>query len=81
MPNLLYYEAKIQLRPASEKILDFVNNQIKERKGVFISKIDKLKTGVDIYISDQRFAQALGKKLKKVFGGELKLSRKLHGVN
>lgn len=81
MPNASYYEAIIQIRPADKKVLDFVRNQIEKRKNVFVSKIEEFKYGVDIYISDQRFARALGKRLKKVFGGEVKLSRKLHTVS
>jgi NMD protein affecting ribosome stability and mRNA decay len=80
MHNQSYYEAIIQLRPADEKVVDFVRSQIKER-GAFISKIEELKTGVDIYVSDQRFARALSKKLKVRFGGEVKLTRKLHTVS
>lgn len=77
MHNALYYEAIIQLRPFRKKIVDYVMKRIDERKDVFISKIVELKTGIDFYVSSQRFARALGKKLKKAFNGELKLSRKL----
>lgn len=73
-----YYEAIIQIRPKDEEILNFVDNQIKKRKNVFISKIVEKRFGVDVYISDQRFARSLGKKLKDKFKGELKTSRKLH---
>lgn len=77
-----YYEAIIQLRPADKEIIDFIVKQTNERKGVFISKIEELKTGIDLYISSQRFARALGKKLKKRFrNGELVTSRKLFTVN
>jgi|SRR3989344_1100284 len=73
-----YFQAIIQLRPNDEKLLNFVLSQVKERKYVFISKEVKLKTGIDLYISDQKFARALGKKLKKSFKGKLILSRQLH---
>ncbi len=73
-----YYEAIMQLRPNNEELIKFVLSKIKERKNVFISKSIKLKAGVDIYLSDQRFARALGKKLKRSFKGKLILSRKLH---
>lgn len=81
MPNQLYYEAIIQIRPAKEEILNFIKKRIEERKGVFVSKIEELKTGVDLYISDQRFARALASKLRKTFKGEVKLTRKLHTVS
>ena len=76
-----YYEAIIQIRPATKEILDFIKKKIEERKGVFVSKMEELKTGVDLYVSDQRFARALSKQLKRTFRGEVKLTRKLHTVS
>ena len=76
-----YYEAILQLRPYKKEVLDFVRNQIAKRKDVFISKEEKLKTGIDLYTSSQRFTRALGKKLKKSFKGELKTTRSLFGRN
>ncbi len=73
-----YFQAIIQLRPRDEKLYKFVLDRISERKNVFIAKEINLKTGVDIYLSDQRFARALGQKLKRSFKGKLILSRKLH---
>lgn len=73
-----YYEAIIQLRNPNQELLNFVSNQLKRRKDVFISKEVKQKSGVDIYISSQRFARALGNKMKRSFKGNLKTSRKLH---
>ena len=81
MHNPSYYEAILQLRPYNEDVVKFVLVQIKERKNVFIAKEVKLKTGIDLYISDQRFTQALGKKLKKRFKGKLIKSKKIHTVN
>ena len=73
-----YYEAILQLRPFSEELINFVIKRIEERKNVFITKEVPLKTGIDLYLTDQRFARSLGKKLKKSFKGKLILSRKLH---
>ena len=73
-----YFQAILQLRPDDEKVVNFVLKQIKERKNVSISKQINLKTGLDLYISDQKFTRSLGKKLKKIFKGKLILSRKLH---
>lgn len=72
-----YFEAKIQLRPFRQDIYDFILDEVKKRGKVFISKIDELKTGIDIFISDQRFARRLGKMMKDKFGGELKITRTL----
>ncbi|MBU2589873.1 MAG: hypothetical protein KKA65_02095 [Nanoarchaeota archaeon] len=77
-----YFEAKIQLRPATEETLRFIKNRVRERESVFISKTEELKEGgVDIYLSSQRYAQTIGRGLKKSFGGEFKISRTLHTLN
>jgi nonsense-mediated mRNA decay protein 3 len=73
-----YFEAVIQLRPFDEEVMRFIENQVKKRKDVFISKVEKLKTGVNLYISSQRFARSLGQKMKKSFKGELKITKTLH---
>ena len=72
-----YYEAIIQLRPATEAIIRFINNQCKKR-GEAISKIAEQKNGLDLYITSQRLARTLGPKMKRAFGGELLITRKLH---
>ena len=81
LPRAGYYEAVIQLRPKSQKVLRFIRDQVRKRPGVFISKEVVLKTGIDIYLSSQRFARDLGRKLKNQFQGELTISRALYGVN
>lgn len=73
-----YYEAIIQLRPVTRELMKFIENRLKERENVFVSKIEEHKHGVDIYISSQKYAQTIGRGLKKSFQGELKLSRTLH---
>lgn len=76
-----YYEAVIQLRPATDEIMKFIQNRIKERPKVYISKIKHVKTGVDIYLSSQSYARAIGKKLKRTFKGNLKITRTLHTMD
>ena len=76
-----YFEAIIQLRPAETSLVSYVYSLIEAKSDVSISKIEKLKTGIDIYLSSWRAAVAIGKKLKDRFSGELKLSRALHGIN
>ncbi len=72
-----YFEAVIQLRNPTEELISFIRNQIKKRGNVFVAKEDIEKYGVDIYISDQRFARALGNKMKRAFKGELITSRRI----
>lgn len=73
-----YFEAIIQLRPPTDELVRFIISQIKKRKDVFISKIDEFKFGIDIYMSSQKFARALAKKLKDNFKGEMKMSASIH---
>lgn len=77
MHNPLYYEAKIQLRPGNKEFLDFIKKKVKKKGKVFISKVEVLKEGIDVYLSSWRFAISLGKMLKKSFGGEVSITRKL----
>ena len=75
-----YYEAIIQLRPYDEEIFDFIEAEIKRRtEAVFVTRIEELKTGIDIYLTSQKFARGLGPRIKKKFKGwELKMTRKIH---
>ena len=75
-PN--YYQGILQLRDVNEEILNFVANQIKKRDDVAVTKTVKLQNGVDLYITSQKFIKILGKKLRDSFGGEIKVSAKLH---
>ena len=75
-PN--YYQGILQLRDITDEILDFVHNQVKKRGDVLITKTVKFHNGLDIYITSQKFITIIGKKLKESFGGELKISSKLH---
>jgi len=73
-----YYEAVIQIRPRDKEILNYVRNQIRKKKGVQISKEEFFKYGIDVYVTDQKFARNLGQKLKKAFKGELKITKSIH---
>lgn len=78
--HALYYEAILQLRPAPPKLLAYVYSFL-EAKGVSIPRQEKLKTGIDMYLSSNRAALALGKRLKSAFPGKLVLSRALHSTD
>ncbi len=75
-----YFEGILQLRNPNSLVIDFINKQVENKQGVFISKRVNVINGIDLYFSSQRFLQNLGRKLQKTFGGELKVSTKLHGV-
>ncbi len=76
-----YYEGVLQLRHVNDEIINFVLNQIIKRGNVAITKTVKFSNGVDLYITSQKYIRILGKKLKDSFGGELKISSKLHTRN
>jgi NMD protein affecting ribosome stability and mRNA decay len=76
-----YFEGILQLRNPNGLVIDFINKQIENKEGVFISKRVKVINGYDLYFSSQKFLQNLGRKLQKVFGGEMKISTKLHTQN
>lgn len=84
MPNPMrnnYFEATIQLRPFDQTIMEYIIKEVNNRKGVFIANVEELKTGIDIFLSSQKFARALGKKLKQRFKGTLTISRKMHKLD
>ena len=73
-----YYEAILQLRPRDKELLNFTLNQVNKDPNVSIAKQIDHKTGYDIYLTSQRFAQQLIRKLRSSFEGTVKISRKLH---
>ncbi len=73
-----YFQGILQLRDVNDEILSFVHNQIKKRGNVAVTKTIKFSNGVDLYMTSQKFIRILGKKLKESFGGQLKISSKLH---
>lgn len=81
LPRSNYYQGILQLRDINDEILIFVHNQVKKRGDVAITKTIKYPNGVDLYMTSQKFITILGKKLKESFGGELKVSSKLHTKN
>ena len=81
MKNQQYFEGILQLRNPNEELIDFIKNQFENNSHVWIAKEERLKNGVDIYVSSNRFLLALGKKIKKNFKGEFKTSKRLYGVD
>lgn len=78
--NPHYFEAVIQLRPYNDEVFDFIQHEMKKYgPTIFISRILKLKTGIDIYISSQKFARMMGQLMKKKFkNGTLLITEKFH---
>ena len=78
LPRSNYFQGILQLRDVNNEILSFVHNQIEKRSDIAVTKTVTFPNGIDLYITSQKFIRILGKKLKDRFGGELKISSKLH---
>ena len=81
MPNDQYYEGILQLRNPSKEVIKKLKELAKAKKDVYIAKEEKVRGGVDFYLSSWRYLIELGNKLRKKYGGEVKTSRKIWGVN
>ena len=68
-----YYEAKLQLRPKNEELLEFTLKTIEP------VKVIEYKFGYDIYIKSKQAAFNISNDLKKEFGGEVKITRSIFG--
>ncbi len=73
----LYYEAILQLREVSSKVIDFVEREIISAKMPLARKVE-VKNGLDYYLADNSFTKGLGRKLQQQFGGEILTSASLH---
>jgi NMD protein affecting ribosome stability and mRNA decay len=79
--NDQYFEAKIQIRPYDEEVIDFFFKLIDNNSNILITKETKIKTGADFLVTSQKEAQKIAKQLKKRFGGKIILSRKLFSIH
>ena len=73
-----YYQGILQLRDVNDEVLAFVYDRMDKRPDAVVTKTVKHQNGIDLYITSQKFIRIIGKNLKDSFGGELKLSSKLH---
>ncbi len=75
-----YYQSILQLRNPDDEVETFVYQRImaSSHKGISLSKIKKVRNGIDYYLSSNTFAIHLGRELERKFGGYLKVSEKLH---
>jgi|TARA_B100001971_G_C18164519_1_gene523380 NMD protein affecting ribosome stability and mRNA decay len=76
-----YFEGILQLRNTGQEVEEFIMNLDEKSKEPLISKRVKVRNGVDLYFISQKSLQSVGKKLKKHFHGEMKISSKLHTRN
>jgi len=82
-PSKTYFEGILQLRDSDKKVIDFAREEIAKvkQKGVLITKEAKQKNGIDLYLTDKKYLQALGRKLQEEFGGVLKIAPQLFSMN
>ena len=77
-----YFQGILQLRPATEEIIDFLEHELEVNKRFIVTRQKVLKKGnLDLYVTDQRVLRALGLKLNRRFTGVLKSSRTLFTKN
>lgn len=73
-----YFEGILQLRNISQEVYDWVYDTIERENKSTIAKEKLVTNGYDLYLADQHYLQALGKRLKLRFAGEYEVSKKLH---
>ena len=78
LPHKDYFEGILQLRGNFVHLLPWVKDTVKNDARSAITKEKKVKGGLDLYFSSQRYLQALGKKIKHRWVGVLKVSVRLH---
>ena len=72
-----YFEGTLQLRECSKEAVQFVRDAIEADPYVHIAKEKKLKNGLDLFLSSNKFMRKLGRTLRKKFGGVVTESVKL----
>ena len=73
-----YFEGILQLRNPTPEVIKWVRKQIAQTPWIWVAKEEKVRNGIDFYISSNNFLISLGKKLSRSFAGVLKTSNKLH---
>ena len=82
-----YFEAILQVRSLNTDVLEKGVELLKRRvenlrnKGVFINKVEQVNDGFDLYLTNKRIAQALGKELWETYGGVFNASPHLFTRN
>jgi len=87
MKAMGYYQAVLQVRVPEnlqEMVLSEIKNQINYLNQydnlAFVSKVDKIAGGTDVYIGSKSSAKQVAKYLKNRFKANIKISRKLSGI-
>lgn len=73
-----YFQGILQLRDIDQKVYDWVYDTIERDGKARIAKEKVVTNGYDLYLDENHYLLALGKKLKEKFAGEVVVSRRLH---
>jgi len=82
-----YFEATLQIRSANFDILEESIEYLQVRvanlrhRGMFINNVKRQPEGFDLYMSNKRIAQSLGRELQEKYGGVFKASPRLQTRN
>lgn len=75
--NPQYYQGILQVRNPNKDVISFIRAEFDKEKTARIAKEAKVRGGLDIYSSSNKFSRKLGRKLTQKYGGEVKESAKL----
>ncbi|MEE8402187.1 MAG: NMD3-related protein [Candidatus Hydrothermarchaeaceae archaeon] len=74
-----YYEAILQLRGRAD--VDELVSTLSREQTAFVTSVKKLKEGIDLYFASTQVARKSAKMIVEKYGGSLKESAHLQGVN
>jgi len=86
-----YYEATVQIRSGAKELdpvlrdetvryaRDRIENMSSANRGIFLTKVEEVQGGVDLYVSSTSLGRTLAKELSDSYGAETKESSKLIG--
>lgn len=85
--NPQYFEAILQLRNTANchfyEVASRIESSVegKKREDIFITKVEKVRGGLDYYLSSKKFAKSLGETLSHLYGGEFQANPRLFSRN
>ena len=73
-----YFQGILQLRMVDQNVYDWVYDTIERDGKAKIAKEKIVPNGYDLYLDNNHYLVALGKKIKEKFAGEIVVSKRLH---
>jgi len=80
-----YYEAIMQLRGEHKDEMrkyaeTHIHNYAKDEPNAFITKVEELKEGTDLYIGSQKAGRMLSVAMRKAYNVQCTITKKIHGM-